>query len=224
MTLRPESRSARVDPRRRTVTALCGLGAAGLAVLVPAAGGLGEPGYSHVAQFVSELGASGARHATLVSFAGFVPIGGLTLAFLGRLRSVLPRSRCATAGLACLALVGVAYVASALFPCDAGCPAAGSPSQSVHNTFGFLEYAGALAGLLLLGLSLRDALAWRALAVASLAAATFVALGLAAMLAPDLAAYRGLSQRVAEVAIFAWVACASLLVLRRAAIERGVVA
>lgn len=200
--------------RRCTAAAWCGLSAAALALLVPAVGAVAESSYSHVAQFISELGAVGAAHATLVAGIGFAPIGALVLAFLALASGVLPHSRQKAAGVACLGAVGAAYLVSTFFPCDVGCPTSGSLSQSVHNFFGLLEYVGALAGLLLLGAALRGSPAWRSLALACVVAASFVGAGFLAMLVPGLESVRGLSQRVAEASIFCWIAYASIVLLR----------
>ena len=110
------------------------------------------------------------------------------------------------AGLACLGAAGVAYLVSAVFPCDPGCPSTGSLTQAVHNAFGLLEYAGAVAGFGLLARALRSP--------ACALAALLVAAGWAGMLLPSLAPFRGASQRVAEGAIFLWIAYASVLLLR----------
>jgi len=200
---------------RARLAAAAGLAAAGWALLVPLVAARAASPYSHVSQFISELGASGAPHGSLVSAAGFAPIGVLVLAFLGLARPFFPPSRRATAGLVCFAAVGAGYLAAAAFPCDAGCPSAGSRSQALHNRFGLLEYAGAVAGLLLLGASLRACAAWRSAARACFAAAGVVALGFLAMLVPELASARGLSQRVAESAIFLWIAAVGVRLLRR---------
>jgi len=203
-----------VSCSRCGAAAVCGFAAAALALLVPVVGARGEPTYSHVAQFISELGAVGAVHASVVAVAGFAPIGALVLAFLAFASGVLPRSRRRTAGVICLGAVGASYLASAVFPCDAGCPSSGSFSQSVHNLFGLLEYAGALAGLLLLGAALRGWPAWRNLALACVGSAALVGVGFVAMLVPELGSFRGLSQRISEVAIFSWLAYASFFLLR----------
>jgi hypothetical protein len=204
----------RAQLRSRRSAAACGLGAAALALVVPLAGGSAEPGYSHVAQFISELGAVGATHSTLVAAAGFAPIGALVLGFLAFAAGLFPRSRRSAAGVACLAAVGASYLASALFHCDAGCPSSGSFSQSVHNLFGFFQYAGAMAGLLLLGSAFRGSPDWRSLAPVCVVSAAFVAAGFVAMLMPDLDSFRGLSQRVAESSIFSWFAYTSVFLLR----------
>lgn len=198
---------------RARAAAASGLAAALWAVLVPGVASCASPSYSHVSQFISELGASGAANASLVSVAGFAPTGLLVLAFLGLTAGLFPSSGRATAGVVCMSTVGIAYLVSAAFRCDPGCPSAGSTSQSVHNFFGFLEYLGATSGLLLLGAALRGAAGWKRLSAASTIAAAGVALGLAGMLLPALEPVRGISQRLAEAAIFGWVGYASLLLL-----------
>lgn len=199
---------------RCTTSGSCGLAAAALVLLVAVVGGYSEPSYSHVAQYISELGAVGAANASLVAAVGFAPIGVLVLAFLAFASAVLPRSRQRTAGVICLGAVGSSYLASAFFPCDPGCPSSGSFSQSIHNLFGFFEYVGALVGLLLLGAALRRSPVWRSLALACLASAGILGLGFLCMLVPGLGPVRGLSQRVAEASIFSWLAYASIFLLR----------
>jgi ribosomal protein S18 acetylase RimI-like enzyme len=151
---------ARGRRRRRIAAALAGLAASTFAVAVPLIGAWARPGYSHVSQFISELGESGAPGAAWVSAAGFAPIGGLVLVFLALAGRVLPVSRWTLSGLLCLGAVGAGYLAASLAPCDPGCPATGSLSQAVHNSFGALEYVGAIAGLLLLGASFRVSRGW----------------------------------------------------------------
>jgi hypothetical protein len=198
----------------RRAAAVCGLAAAAWALAVPLLGGALEPGYSHLAQYISELGARGAMHARAVSALGFAPIGALMLAFLAAASTQLPRVPQTVFGTTALAMVGLAYLISAVFPCDPGCPSQGSRAQAVHNLFGLLEYSGAFIGLRVLATGFRSAPAWRGLAPVTSAAAIAVAGAFIAMLSPGLEWCRGLSQRVAELAIFGWVALVSLHLLR----------
>jgi hypothetical protein len=87
-------------------------------------------------------------------------------------------------------------------------------TPGLHNLFGLLAYAGAVAGLLVLGASFRACPRWRGAAPACSAAAGFVAMGLLAMLVPELASLRGLAQRIAEAAIFLWIAAAAVRLRR----------
>jgi hypothetical membrane protein len=201
-------------PNRHRAAAVCGLAVTAWAILLPLVAASALPAYSHVSQYISELGATDAPYGSLVSLAGFAPIGLLVLAFLFLVSGALPRSGLATAGLVCLGAVGASYLRGALFPCDAGCPAEGTFSQSMHSIFGLLGYVGAIAGLLLLGIAFRASPAWRSAAPVSIGAALLVAMGFLAMLAPGLEPFRGLSQRIAEAAIFLWIGFVGMRLLR----------
>jgi hypothetical protein len=184
------------------------------AFATPVAGAVARPDYSHVAQFISELGETGAVHGPWISGAGFAPTGLLVLLFLGLARPAFPISRRSHWGVAAFACVGLGYVVGAIARCDVGCPATGSVSQSLHNQFGVLQYVGAAAGLVLLKGTFERSERWRRLAPACTACAALVATGFVALLVPDLAPIRGLSQRVAEVGIFLWIAVVSLELAR----------
>ncbi len=67
------------------------------------------PGYSHVRDYISELGAAGAPHATAVNLFTFLPTGLLFIVATFSLKGVLPRSSAVTVGLALVSLVGVSY-------------------------------------------------------------------------------------------------------------------
>ena len=204
----------RGDGRQR-IAATCGLLAAALALIVPIVAGRAAPGYSHRSQFISELGAQGAANGALVSLVGFAPVGVLVLVFVALARGVFPATRRAALGRLCLAMIGVAYLVSAVFRCDAGCPASGSFSQLMHNGFGVLEYIGAAIGFGLLAPAFRDS-RWRALSPLCAICALIVAVALVVMLTPALAPIRGVSQRVAETAIFGWMAIVSATLFRLA--------
>lgn len=193
-------------------TALAGLAAAGLALLVPLVFGVLTPGYDQIADYISELGAVDAPYAEFVNFLGFVPIGLLVATFLVGLRSMLPPGKQALLGLILLSGISVAYVGAALFPCDAGCPSLGSAQQQVHNSLGVIEYIGAAAGLALLARGFQSDTAWRRLQTPTWLASLAVVAGFILMSNPDLAAMRGLAQRLAEVAIFGWIVLVSVTI------------
>jgi hypothetical membrane protein len=204
-----------VSPRGSArAAAFAGLGAFGFALGVPLIGAALRPGYSHVSQYISELGESGAAGGTWVSLLGFAPTGLLALAFFALGSRHFPASRRSNAGLICLSAVGAAYLVTSVARCEPGCESTGSLSQSVHNLAGLFEYLGALVGLALLVPAFGGSPRWRALAPACALAALFVALGFAGMLTPPLASLRGVSQRIAEAAIFLWIARVSVFLLR----------
>ena len=110
-----------------------------------------EPGYSHLGQFVSELGAADASHQQAFSYCGLVLCGSLTALFALGLFLRLRPSGWLLAASALVAVVGVARAVAGLFPCDPGCDLEQmSAAARVHALSGFLALtSGALAPLAL---------------------------------------------------------------------------
>lgn len=198
-----------------------GRGAVSLAVLlafvVTLVGGFLHPGYSHAADYISELGAVGAANGPLVSVAGFVPIGILIIAGLALIAPGVQARGMARFGYWLLLANGVSYIGAAVAPCDLGCPAVGSGRQAMHNLLGLLGYGVSGLGLLLLAGQAATGRSNRWITVA-LRIAGIVALGSPVLMGiPDLMPLRGLIQRIAECALFA----ALLLIAWRVAAGPG---
>jgi hypothetical protein len=204
-----------VTEERRRAAVVCGLLAAMWAFLVPIVGARGVDGYSQTSQYISELGARGMPHGVVISTLGFGVTGLLVFVFLWLARPGLPATGLATAGVVAFAGVGVAYLAASVFRCDPGCPSEGSLSQTIHSTSGLFEYVGGGVGLLLLAAALRHDSPWRGAAAVTAAAAILVGIGFLGMLRPDRPEWRGFNQRIADGAIFAWIAWTSI------ALDRG---
>lgn len=200
--------------QRTDIAAIAGLLAAVLVVVTTLIGGWLQPGYSHTAQYISELGAVGAAHPALVNFGGFLPVAAAVAAFVWFGFPALARSRLSAVGCGLLLGVAAGYLLAALAPCDAGCPASGSARQAVHNLGGVLEYLGGGLGLLLIGAGQVRTPGLQRPALSTLLAA-FTTLGVFFFILgaePD-HPLRGLWQRVAETAIFGWIALTSLRLL-----------
>jgi hypothetical membrane protein len=200
---------------RRRVVLVSGVCASALALAVPIVFGGLWPGYSHVRHYISMLGERGAPHAAWVNCVGFVPTGIATLIFTVAVGPRLPAARANLPGRMCFALVGVAYIAAAVFPCDPGCPATGSITQCVHSLFGVGEYVGASVGLAILAATFRRDRRWRRMAALTTLSAVGTAAGFGMMVTPTLAPWRGLTQRIAEGSIFLWIATAAFRAGRR---------
>ena len=174
-----------------------------VALMVVLAGAL-TPGYSHISQFISELGARGAAHEWSVRFLGFLPAGVLLLSFCWFAHRSLPCSTPTTLALLGLAVYAAGYLVAAAFPCDLGCrPSKPSPSQLIHNAGGLLGYVLAPAFLFALA---RAARAWpnaTHLGAAGYATAGLALLGLLTF--SPTSPLAGLSQRLLEFAVLAWV-------------------
>ena len=172
------------------------------------------PDYSHVSQFISELGATGAPYERLVRLAGFLPAGLLLLAFSALAFRAIPRSRSVSLGLFGLALYAGGYLVAAAFPCDAGCrPAEPSASQLIHNAGGLVGYLVAPVFLFTLARATRG---WPG--ASGLTGAGYVASAVALValltLSPSSGA-AGLSQRALELAVLGWVTMLGVYVARR---------
>lgn len=162
-------------------------------------GALLKPGYSHLAQYISELGASGSAHARLISLAGFVPVGLVAAWLLVATAPFAPVGGASRFGYWLLLCEPLAWIGSALAPCDLGCPAGGSTRQLLHTLLGLVTYGGTALGLLLLATAPRLRIGLRLLWIAL--AATWLLL-FVLMAAPDLQPWRGLLQRLAEWLVY----------------------
>jgi hypothetical membrane protein len=178
-------------------------------------GGAAFPNYSHLSQFISELGAREAPHGELISFGGFLPAGILVCAFSFFAAQALPRSGMTWLGLAGIAWYAFGYVVSAFFRCDPGCrPVEPSLSQLVHNIVGGTGYFVGAAGLIVLGLRARswpDARHLSALGVGC----GGVSLVAFLLLSPSFR-YVGGVQRVLEACMLLWVVACAFYLKRRA--------
>jgi hypothetical membrane protein len=105
----------------RQLLALCGMiGPILYAIMVVVLGSL-WPGYDHVTQSMSELGAVGAPHAIYMNTMGFPLLGALLIAFsLGLYRNVR-KGKSTKIGCALIATSGFALIMTGIFPCDASC-------------------------------------------------------------------------------------------------------
>ena len=155
--------------------------------------------YNHVAQYVSELNATGTAWAWQIGIFGFLAVGILGFALLWAAAPIAPAAGISRFGYWLLIAEPVAWIGSALAPCDPGCPATGSLSQDIHNLLGGTTYLVTTLELVLLalnpGLPPKTRNGWLTLAAVWL---TLFAL----MLSSDWAEWRGLLQRIAEVLIY----------------------
>ena len=182
-----------------------------LLLLTVAIGAANFPGYSHAAQYISELGAHGAPHGRMVSWLGFVPSGLLLMVFAFAAPLALPRSAWAWLGFAALGYYAFGLVAGGIFPCDFGCrPEEPTASQVIHNAVAGTGYLTGITALLILGIQSRKWPGGRHLLPLGLACWVAAALSLP-FLEPGFG-YVGIAQRAIELSMGTWViACALYL-------------
>ena len=169
-------------------------------------GGWLKGDYNHLTQYVSELNATGTAWAWQIGVFGFGLFGLLCLALLWTTAPVAPVVGISRVGYWLLLAEPVAWIGSALFPCDPGCPVDGSLSQDIHNLLGGITYLVTALALVLLSRSPRMApkahVGWLVLA------GVWMIL-FAVMVAPEFAPWRGLLQRLAEILLYGYVCAAA---------------
>jgi hypothetical membrane protein len=107
-----------------------------------------SPGYSHVSQAISELGARGAPFDIVLNYIGLIPAGILTISFSIVL---FRKSHRGGALLICSCLVtvaGIGRLCAGVFPCDPGCFPIITITGKVHALSGLLSlFSGSIAPL-----------------------------------------------------------------------------
>ncbi|MDM3884756.1 DUF998 domain-containing protein [Pseudomonas sp. BCRC 81390] len=102
---------------------------------------LGYPGYSHLDQAMSQLGAKGAPTHAYSAWVNNFPLGLLFALFALGVARRFAGSRLALFSAALILLHGLASFATGLFACDEGCvPAQPSISQHIHNAAGLVMF------------------------------------------------------------------------------------
>lgn len=171
-----------------------------------------RPGYSHIEQFISELGATGTENAAFMNYAGFV-FGGLLIASLGAaLLTILPRRRVTLVASVLVSLFGLGVAASGMISCDLGCPqGTGTTANLVHNTIAPIAFLCLIAASFLLGVYWWRESGLRDLALYSLGTGV-TALVFLSLLASSLEGREvtGLWQRLLLMALFCWCIFVSL--------------
>lgn len=189
-----------------------GCGVLSLLVLAAAtiAGGMAYPGYNHLTQYISELGATGAPTSQAVSLA-FMVSGSLLAAFWLLCAGLFPRSVLSILGFGLSALNGVGLLLGGVFRCDFECSTADlSPAAVLHDVFGGVGYLCGIVGVFLLGIASRGWPQGRGLFGLSLICGIPAALAIW-LIHPDFEWY-GAAQRIVEIALAVWTMAVALRV------------
>lgn len=184
---------------------IAGPGAFAVVILVCAAL---RPGYSHVTNVVSELGATGTPYAVVMNYAGFVPAGLMLAAFGVALAGILPRRRLVLAAAVLVTLFGAGVAASGVVSCDPGCPRSGGSLENLlHDRIAPITFLCLIVGAAILGLQFRRLPAWRHLAIYSLLSSGFGLVFLAALASSlESRTLTGAWQRLMFTVLFLWCA------------------
>ncbi len=189
-----------------------GCGVLSLLVLAAAtiAGGMAYPGYDHLTQYISELGATGAPTSAGVSLA-FIVSGALLTVFWLLCAVLFPRSLLSVIGFGLSALNGVGLVLGGVFRCDFECSTADlSPAAVLHDVFGGIGYLCGIAGVFVVGFAARGWPQGRGLFGLSLICG--IPAALAIWLIHPAFEWHGAAQRTVEIALAVWTMAVALRV------------
>jgi hypothetical membrane protein len=193
--------------------AMCGVLGPVLYTLVLFNLGLFEPGYSHVAQYMSELGAVDAPHAVLMNVFGFMVFGCLLMLFSGALDQGIADGPGWKIGPVLIFTSGLAFVLVGFFSCDPGCHNV-SFTGLMHGNMAFIAQFALIGAPLFLLFRLEEDDRWRRYVLFSL---VVVILGAMVGILFRLAVFDewvGVMQRVSFGVLFLWVEVMAIKVFR----------
>ncbi len=175
-----------------------------------------RPGYSHATEMISELGATGSSHASLMNFLGFIPSGLLLATFGASLTRVVPRTRLSLVAAILIAIFGLGIAAAGVYSCDPGCPQHYLSSEAtLHALVSNTAFIAGILGTALWAYSFRGLAMWRPLWRYS-AASSGVALVLLLILnaTAEARSPHGVWQRLGLASLYLWCAVASIRLFR----------
>jgi len=188
----------------RTLGLACGIISPVLWLALIATAGALRPEFSHLTDYISELGEQGSPTETLMRYAAFGFTGFLYLCFAGALRATFPDGWLSTAGALLIALDGVGRMGAGAFPCDPGC-AGVSPMQDLHEMFATVGFSSGILAAIVWGVFLRRLRPFRPLSSFSVGSGVVALVSLLLMSWPgDRAPAPGLFEHVATAVLSIW--------------------
>lgn len=119
-----------------------------------ATAGLMRPEFSHVTDYISELGESGGATEALMRHAGFEFTGLLYLCFAAALPATLRAGPLSVLAAGLVALDGLGRIGAGIFPCDPGCDGT-SLSQELHHLFATIGFLSGILAAVVWGIVFR---------------------------------------------------------------------
>ena len=129
--------------RLRTIGIACGVLAPLLWLSLIGAAGAMRPEFSHVSQYISELGERGSSTEFLMRYGAFEFTGLLYVCFAAALLRRFRDGWYCTLAAALITLDGLGRIGAGVFACDPGCTGLSS-SQALHHLFATLGFSSGL--------------------------------------------------------------------------------
>lgn len=177
---------------------------------------LAYPGYSHLDQAMSQLGAQGSPTQGFSAWVNNLPLGVFFVLFAVGVMRQVRGSRLASFSALLILVHGLASFATGYFPCDQGCaPAQPSFSQQMHNLAGLVMFLSLTLASLLWGFLSKRLLGSRGFGLFSLACSVLAVVTVVLMAQADEAGHSfGLYQRINYGISVIWVAGLALMLWR----------
>ncbi len=173
-----------------------------------------RPGYNHLHNFISELGASTTPNSQLMNLLGFIPTGISFMAFGLGLWMAVPAKKKLKLASALMFIFGLGVMLAGFFSCDVGCPLNGTTEAVVHDRVSLVAFFSAITAMFLFGSFFKGSN--KNLSVYSKFSAVATLLFLAAMiLSYPFEALSGLWQRLMLLSIFLWSSIVAIRILRK---------
>ncbi len=169
--------------------------------------GILHPEYSHISQYISELGAKDAAYAFLMNYFGILPFGASIMILAIYLWRNLNLGLIGKVCWMILFLCGLLFLFASIFHCDQGCSFTDMSTEALrHNYTAFSAFILAALTMLLIGLILLfkktySPLLYVSLSLGILAFILFYIMGKTGIYSE----YRGLYQRLFLVDFSIWI-------------------
>lgn len=150
--------------RTQRLLAICGIIGPILYTIVLVTLGFLQPGYNHITQTMSELGAVDAPYAIVMNTAGLSTLGLLIIAFAIALNRGISDEKI---GPTLVGASGAALVMTGIFPCDPGCVNV-SIVGTLHSIFAIVAAFAMILALLPISQRLKKDKQWQGYAIYSL--------------------------------------------------------
>lgn len=194
-----------IDKNQFRYFSLAGVAGPGIFVLALMICASLYPGYSHIHQLISELGAKGAPTPALMNYLGFITSGVMISVFGLSLMLFLPGRILLIIGSSLIFLFGAGVALAGVFKCDTGCPPHGSFENMMHFQISGPSFLFAYLGIFLLGMGFRKLPFWNKVWVYStITSILALAFNLALIFSLDSNKNTGLWQRMMLLTIFLW--------------------
>lgn len=204
----------RCKSRVRVIAAASILGPIFYALLVLTLGAL-QPGYNHITDVMSRLGASGAQNAWAMNLLGFQLLGVIIIAFAVGLHLSLNKGRGPKTGPALVAIAGLCFFLIGAFRCAPGCENT-TLSSTLHDAFAMSSFLSMVLAMAFVRARMAADRKWAGSAKCTLTLIPIAAaLGVLFMLSHPLG-IQGLAQRAVMAVPLIWMAAVSLRMLRLA--------